>query len=129
MSADPHRVGNQAKRPRSTGALASMPSSLHERSALVELLNHQYSLWALMRGKRRSTFSPLEHIKTAKEWFANLPKHAEPDAETLRKRKEARENRKFGLQGHRRRGAEAEALNRKARPLWRELMGGDEKAA
>jgi len=75
------------------------------------------------------TFSPSNRRKEAEEWFANLPRHPEPDAETLQRKREARENRKWGLQGHRRRGEEWDKTRDKALPLWRKLMGGDEKAA
>ena len=74
------------------------------------------------------TFSTSDYRKSALEWFANLPKHPEPDASTLKKRREARENRQLGLRGHRRRLAESERLGKKARPLWRRLMGEGEVA-
>jgi hypothetical protein len=75
------------------------------------------------------TFSSPDYRKSALKWFANLPRHPEPDASTLKKRKEARENRKLGLRGHRRRSEESEKLRNKALPLWRKLMGGDQEAA
>lgn len=78
------------------------------------------------------TISPSEVKKSAMEWFASLPKHPVPDAETLKKAQEARENRKQALCDHQRRGREADELRqkgKKALSLWRELMGGDAEAA
>jgi hypothetical protein len=70
------------------------------------------------------TFGSSDYKKEAEDWFANLPRHPEPDAETLKKWQEASESRRQAFRDHKRRGVESDQLRRKARPLYYQLMGG-----
>ena len=72
------------------------------------------------------TFGSSDYKKEADDWFANLPKHPEPDPETLKKWQEASEGRRQAFRHHKRRGLESDRLRKKARPLYYKLMGGSE---
>jgi hypothetical protein len=72
-----------------------------------------------------------DYKKAAEEWFASVPKHPEPDAETLQEQQQAREIRKQAFRGHQRRGREAAELKRRLAPLahrrWLEFKSNKEE--
>lgn len=70
-----------------------------------------------VRSEPTSTPSP-EYRKSAEDWFSSLPKHPEPNAETLKKRQDARQRQKEAFRDERLRDREAEDLRRQAGPLW-----------
>ena len=69
--------------------------------------------------------------KSAEDWFANLPKHPEPDAEMLIKKQHGRQRRRDGFRARKRRALDSEKMRKQIGPLWsnhRAKMDGEEAA-